>query len=82
MLSSGLSAITRVLIRGKKGFSLAVQRLGLHASTARGMGLIPGWGTKMPHAMQHRQKKKKRGRQKGQIARRGQGDTEAALEWS
>ena len=30
--------------------SLAVQRLRLHASTAGGMGLIPGQGTKIPHA--------------------------------
>ena len=31
--------------------SLVVQWLRLHASSARGMGLIPGWGTKIPHAM-------------------------------
>ena len=29
-------------------------------STAGGMGLIPGWGTKIPHASQSSQKKKKR----------------------
>ena len=28
--------------------SLAVQWSGLHASTAGGTGLIPGWGTKIP----------------------------------
>ena len=32
------------------GTSLAVQWLGLHASTAGGKGLIPGRGTKIPHA--------------------------------
>ena len=32
------------------GTSLAVQWLRLHASTARGMGLIPGQGTKILHA--------------------------------
>ena len=38
------------------GNSLAVQWLGLCAFTAEGSGLIPGWGTKIPQAMQHRQK--------------------------
>ena len=31
--------------------SQAIQWLGLHASTAGGMGLIPGWGTKILNAM-------------------------------
>ena len=26
------------------------QRLTLHASSTGGVGLIPGWGTKIPHA--------------------------------
>ena len=30
--------------------SLAVQWLRLHASAAGGVGSIPGWGTKIPHA--------------------------------
>ena len=30
--------------------SLAVQWLRLHAANAGGVGLIPGWGTKIPHA--------------------------------
>ena len=30
--------------------SLAVHRLRLHVSTAGGMGSMPGWGTKIPHA--------------------------------
>ena len=40
------------------GNSLAVQWLGLCAFTARGLGSIPGWGTKIPQAMQRSQKKK------------------------
>ena len=36
--------------------SLAVQWLRLRASTAVGVGLIPGQGTKIPHAMQRGQK--------------------------
>ena len=39
--------------------SLVVQWLGLHASTAGGTGSIPGWGTKILHAEQSGQKKKK-----------------------
>ena len=38
------------------GTSLAVQWLRLHAPNARGMGSIPGWGTKIPPAAQHGQK--------------------------
>ena len=34
------------------GTSLVIQWVRLYASTAGGMGLIPGWGTKIPHAMQ------------------------------
>ena len=34
------------------GTSLAVQWLRIHVSSARGAGLIPGWGTKIPHAAQ------------------------------
>ena len=41
------------------GTSLAVQWLGLHASTARGMGSIPGRGTKILHATPRPKKKKK-----------------------
>ena len=40
------------------GSSLAVQWLRLRASTAGGAGLIPGQGTKIPHAVWHSQKKK------------------------
>ena len=38
------------------GNSLAVQWLGVRASTAGAMGLIPGQGTKIPQAMQRDQK--------------------------
>jgi hypothetical protein len=33
------------------GTSLAVWLLRLHTANAGGMGLIPGWGTKIPHAV-------------------------------
>ena len=36
-----------------------VQWLRLHASTAAGMGLIPGWGIKIPYAMHSVAKKNK-----------------------
>ena len=36
-----------------------VKQLRFHASNAEGMGLIPGWGTKIPHAEWWGQKKKK-----------------------
>ena len=38
------------------GTSLAVQWLQLHTSNAQGIGLIPGQGTKTPHATQCGQK--------------------------
>ena len=40
------------------GTSLVVQRLGLRASTARGVGLIPGQGTEILQAVQTKKKKK------------------------
>ena len=43
-----------------KGIPLAVQWLGLHASTAGGPGSIPGHGTKILQAPQRGQKKKKK----------------------
>ena len=39
------------------GTSLVVQWLRLHASNAGGTGSIPGWGTKIPHALWSGQKK-------------------------
>ena len=46
--------------------SLAVKWLRLYATTTGGEGSIPGWETKIPHAMQHGQKtlKKERNKQK------------------
>ena len=41
-------------------WTLAVQWLRLRASCAGGTGLIPGQGTKIPHAMQQKKKKKKK----------------------
>ena len=41
------------------GISLVAQWLRLHASSAGGVGSIPGWGTKIPHSVWHGQKKKK-----------------------
>ena len=41
------------------GTSPEVQWLKLHTSTARSMGLIPSWGTKILHAMQQAEKKKR-----------------------
>ena len=40
------------------GISLEVQWLGLHTSTAEGMGLIPGWGAKIPQGRWQGQKKR------------------------
>ena len=45
-----------------QGTSLAMQWLRLRASNAGGVGLIPGWGTKVPHAARLGQKKKKKKR--------------------
>ena len=42
------------------GTSLAVQWLGLHASSAWGTGSIPGRGTEILQAIQRSQKKEKR----------------------
>ena len=41
---------------GSSGNFLVVQWLGLQASTAVGVGLIPGRQTKIPHAVWHGQK--------------------------
>ena len=40
------------------GTSLVVQQLKLHDFNASDMGLIPGWGPKIPHAVRHGPKKK------------------------
>ena len=43
-------------LKTELGNSLVIQWLGLHASTAGGIGSVPGWGTKIPHALWHSQK--------------------------
>ena len=45
---------------GASWTSLAVQWLRRHVSNAVGAGSIPGQGTKIPHAVQHGQKRKKK----------------------
>ena len=45
--------------------SLEVQWLRPFTSNAGGVGLIPGWGTKIPHAAEHGQKVKKKKKKKG-----------------
>ena len=40
------------------GTSLAIQWLGLQASTEGGTGSVPGWGTKIPQATWGDQKRK------------------------
>ena len=47
--------------------SLAVQRLGLHISTAGGISSIPGQGTKILQAMSHNQEKVKYINKQGNI---------------
>ena len=44
----------------KNGTSLAVQWLRLQASTAGGVGSIPGWGNKIMHDVWCGKKKKKK----------------------
>ena len=41
---------------GDGGTSLVIQWLRFCVSNAGGVGLIPGWGTRIPDAMQHDQK--------------------------
>ena len=44
--------------RCKIGDFLVVQWLRLHVSNARGLSSIPGWGTKISHAMRVAEKKR------------------------
>ena len=44
-------------MKGCSGTSLAVQVLGLWAPSTGGAGSIPGWETRIPHAVQHSQKR-------------------------
>ena len=48
------------VIKTVLGNSLMVQWIGLHAVTAKGTDLIPGWGTKILQAKGCSQKKKKK----------------------
>ena len=48
----------------RPGNSLAVQWLRLRTSTVGGTGLIPGLGTKIPHAAGSKKKKKKKKKEK------------------
>ena len=54
-----------MLLEISKGNSLAVQWLGLHASTADSLALISGGRTKIPHALRWGKKKKRRNQQSG-----------------
>ena len=45
------------VLKSSKGTVLVVQWLRLCTSIARGVGLIPGWGTKVPHAAAKKIKK-------------------------
>ena len=47
------------------GTSLAVQWLGLCTSTTGGTGSIPGLGTKIPHALRHGRREKKKKKKEG-----------------
>ena len=58
LLASLISAAAYNIIRLNKWNSPVVQWLGLHAFTAKGMGLIPGRGAKIPQAKWCGQKKK------------------------
>ena len=53
------SLTTELGLNSATGTPLAVQWLRFCASTAEGAGLIPSWGTKIPHAVHHSQKRKK-----------------------
>ena len=65
---------TRLLLKiSKSGVFLVVQWLRLHASTSRGMGLIPGWGTKIPYTVDKKKKKKKIPNQTNKLAQAGVG---------
>ena len=63
MVGDGTNINLDVVFRGFWTF-LAVQWLRLCSSTAEGMGVIPGQGTQVPHAVQHEQKKRERERKK------------------
>ena len=53
------------------GTSLVVQWLRFYAPNTGGMGLIPGWGSKIPHASCHSKKKKKNPKTKNETTDSG-----------
>ena len=59
----GLALTWMLPLRGFWTF-LAVQWLRLCSSTAEGVGMIPGQGTKVPHAVQHGQKEREKEKKK------------------
>ena len=56
-----------IILKCKVGVSLAIQWLRLCTSIIGGMGSIPGWGTKIPHAAWRGQKKRKEKKKKGRL---------------
>ena len=54
----GERALGQLFLKNINPDSLAVWWLGLWGSTLGGMGLIPDWGSKMPHSTHGRAKKK------------------------
>ena len=52
-------SLTCGILKKGTGTPLAVHWLRLDASTAGGMSSIPGWGSKISHAVWHSQKVKK-----------------------
>ena len=63
MCKTRICEVATAIIPIKQGsWTSLVQWLRLHASTARGVGLMPGQGTKILHAMQPKKPPKKQGR--------------------
>ena len=62
--------------------SLEVQWFGLCVSMAEGMGSIPGWGTKIPHAMWCAKKKNKLFLSKEAFGKTAEASLRPQLEWS
>ena len=60
LLRGSRSSLTSKELKKRWGTSLVVQWLRGHTANTGSTGLIPGWGTKIPHAMGHSQKIKKR----------------------
>ena len=48
----------KMFLKKNLGTLLVVHQLRPHASNAEGVAAIPGWGTKIPQAEKHSQKKK------------------------